>query len=78
MSDDVIYTVFKLGPNQGCKKLVSVVSRIPDKLLMIRQMTYKIRTKTKRHRVRVDTIGRLVIKTISQSSISQLLIIKVN
>ena len=30
---------------QGCTKLVSVVSRIPDKLLMVRQMTLKITTK---------------------------------
>ena len=30
---------------QGCIKLVSVVSRIPDKLLMVRQMTKKITTK---------------------------------
>ena len=30
---------------QGCIKLVSVVSRIPDKLLMVRQMTLKITTK---------------------------------
>ena len=33
------------GNNQGCTKLVSVVSRIPDKLLMVRQMTLKITTK---------------------------------
>ena len=32
------------GNNQGCTKLVSVVSRIPDKLLMVRQMTLKIMT----------------------------------
>ena len=30
---------------QGCTKLVSVVSRIPDKLLMVRQITLKITTK---------------------------------
>ena len=30
---------------QGSTKLVSVVSRIPDKLLMVRQMTLKITTK---------------------------------
>jgi len=30
---------------QGCIKLVSMVSRIPDKLLRVRQMTKKIMTK---------------------------------
>ena len=33
------------GGGQGCIKLVSVVSRIPDKLLKVRQMTKKITTK---------------------------------
>ena len=33
------------GGQQGSTKLVSVVSRIPDKLLMVRQMAVKITTK---------------------------------
>ena len=37
--------VHKGGRGQGSTKLVSVVSRIPDKLLMVRQMTLKITTK---------------------------------
>ena len=45
------YYVRKLGGGgsnrlqQGCIKLISVVSRIPDKLLLVRQMTKKITTK---------------------------------
>ena len=35
----------KEGDGQGCTKLVSVVSRIPDKLLIVRQITLKITTK---------------------------------
>ena len=34
-----------VGPRMGCIKLVSVVPRIPDKLLMVRQMTKKKTTK---------------------------------
>ena len=36
---------FVHGGGQGCTKLVSVVSRIPDKLLIVRQITLKITTK---------------------------------
>ena len=39
-----VYFVESRG-QQGCIKLVSGVSRIPDKLLMVRQITLKITTK---------------------------------
>ena len=32
--------------NQGCKKLVSVVSRIPDKSFLVRQFKFKTMIKT--------------------------------